>query len=266
MIKFEKVHNLSNIQGLRDKYFMDLPTTMDGMWISIINSSEFYEIYYQTNLAGYFSLSSDGILIQFFLDNEFLHLSQDIFTKTLLDYSIQIAHTFTFDPLFFSLCLDFHRSLSIHTYLFQDSKRSVSEIEDDYQFIQAEEGQFQAIIDFYQKNTDMDGLFLNRFVSELITDGGCFILFNKNHEILGIGELRKNIHRPSFVDLGVIVSAENRSKGIGTCILTKLNKISNQKELESICSCESDNIASKRMIEKAGFITNKHRLCLVRFE
>jgi predicted acetyltransferase len=103
-------------------------------------------------------------------------------------------------------------------------------------------------------------------VSDLIANGGCFILFSKNYEVLGIGELRKNIHRPSYMDLGVIVSVEYRGKGLGTCILTKLNKICKQRELKSICSCESENIASKRMIEKAGFITIKHRLCVVQFD
>ncbi|MBZ9623835.1 GNAT family N-acetyltransferase [Clostridium sp. FP2] len=55
----------------------------------------------------------------------------------------------------------------------------------------------------------------------------------------------------------------NRKKGVGTYIISKLKEHCISNDLVPICGCAYNNYASKKTLEKAGFITI-HRI--VRFE
>jgi GNAT superfamily N-acetyltransferase len=61
----------------------------------------------------------------------------------------------------------------------------------------------------------------------------------------------------------MVVAKEHRNIGVGTYIISELKKHCISRHITPVCGCSYLNYASKRTLERAGFITN-HRL--VRFE
>ena len=55
-----------------------------------------------------------------------------------------------------------------------------------------------------------------------------------------------------------------RRKGIGAYIITQLKERCYGKNLIPMACCDVENIASKKTLEKSGFITN-HRILYVNF-
>ncbi|MCJ8275087.1 MAG: GNAT family N-acetyltransferase [Psychrosphaera sp.] len=62
----------------------------------------------------------------------------------------------------------------------------------------------------------------------------------------------------------MIVAEKHRCKGLGSDMLTRTKAYCHEHQVWAICSCEADNIGSKKAIAKAGFI-NRYRVVLVDF-
>ena len=57
----------------------------------------------------------------------------------------------------------------------------------------------------------------------------------------------------------MITNYRHRRQGIGAFVLAQLKESCYSQQVKPICSCAFDNIASRKTIEKAGFIT-RHRI------
>lgn len=86
-----------------------------------------------------------------------------------------------------------------------------------------------------------------------------------NEILLGVGVAQKVFASMNYYDIGMIVKKDYRNKGIGTYIITKLREVCCQENLIPVCGCWYYNHASKRTLEKAGFISN-HRIITFNFE
>jgi predicted acetyltransferase len=62
----------------------------------------------------------------------------------------------------------------------------------------------------------------------------------------------------------MVVNSEMRNRGIGTYIISKLKEQCYSKNLIPICSCDKENIASKKTLEKSGFVSI-HKIINVEF-
>jgi GNAT superfamily N-acetyltransferase len=88
-------------------------------------------------------------------------------------------------------------------------------------------------------------------------------VFYSGNELLGAGTCKKIWHSLNYYDIGMVVAEKHRKKGIGTFIIIKLKEHCYNNKLTPVCGCWYPNYASKKTLEKAGFIT-KHRV--IRFE
>jgi predicted acetyltransferase len=80
-------------------------------------------------------------------------------------------------------------------------------------------------------------------------------LFLNNEELLGCGiVIRTNADWP-YCDLGVWVNPSNRGVGIGSQIIVRLRAYALENNMNPSCGCAIDNIASRRAIEKSGFVS-----------
>src|SRR5258708_27972342 len=120
MITCIQLEHSDVIQQLRDDYLRTLVAPMDGMWESaIIAHATFWEIQDREQHAGYFCLDSDNYLLRFHLLENYQTWAQEIFRWIVSTYNIQHAITSTLEPLYFSLCLDVQKSITLHSYLFR---------------------------------------------------------------------------------------------------------------------------------------------------
>ena len=255
----------ADIQRLRDDYLHTLVAPMDGMWErAIIAHATFWEIQDQKQYVGYFCIASNNDLLCFHLVENYQARAQEIFCWIISTYGIQRAIASTIEPLYFSLCLDVQKSITLHSYLFRDSKP----VEQPFSlnngvFRKAEKNELDDIVRFYQVNTEGSGEWIEAFLHARLNREELFVLLDQQ-TLVATGECIPSQKQPPYADLGMVVAQSYRGRGLGSSMLTQLKKHCYEAGWKPICSCEAANHASKRAIEKAGFIS-EHRIVRIFF-
>jgi GNAT superfamily N-acetyltransferase len=253
------------IEQLRDDYLRTLVAPMDGMWEStVIAHATFWEIQDQEQRAGYFCIGSNQDLLRFHLWENYLDHAQEIFHWIIATYSIQRAITSTIEPLYFSSCLDVQRNITLHSYLFRDNqRRDLSSGLGKSLFRKAEKRELDDIVCFYQANTEGPGEWIETFLNVRLNREELFVLYDQQ-TLVAAGECIPSQKQPPYADLGMIVARSYRGRGVGSFLLAQLKSHCYKAGWKPICSCEVSNHASKKAIEKAGFISEQ-RLVEVTF-
>ncbi len=261
-------HN-DTIQQRRDDYLNTLIAPMDGMWESAaIAHATFWDIQGdirdRKQYAGYFCLDSDNCLLRFHLSANYQAHAQEIFAWIVSTYNIQQAITSTIEPFYFSLCLSIQESITPHSYLFRDNKRiePLSDLSNS-SFRTAENRELDDIVRFYHTNTEGSGEWIEEFLQERIKHKELFVWYHEQ-TLVATGECIPSSKQKPYADLGMVVAQSQRGQGLGSSMLIQLKKHCYEAGLQPICSCTADNLASKKAIEKAGFIS-EHSMVNVLF-
>lgn len=249
------------IQRLRDDYLHTLVAPMDGMWESIVMShAAFWRIQEQEQYAGHFCIDSNKCLLRFHLLENYHSRAQEIFRWVISTYNIQHAITSTIEPLYFSLCLSAHTRMMLHCYLFRDHKHIERPSALNNSTIRkAEKSELDNIIRFYRANTEGSGEWIEPFLLERLNREELFVLYDQR-TLIATGECIPSQKQKPYADLGMVVARSYRGRGLGSSMLIHLKNYCYQAGWEPICSCAADNLASKKAIEKAGFISEQRMI------
>ncbi|GCF11736.1 GNAT family N-acetyltransferase [Dictyobacter arantiisoli] len=265
MLTYIQLDHLAAIQQLNDDYLHTLIASMDGMWEKgIIPQANFGEIQDQGQRVGYFCIDSDDNLLRFHLLENYQARAQEIFSWIISTYGIQRAIASTIEPMYFSLCLDLQKSIVLHSYLFRDHKRiELSSGLSNGIFRKAEKQELDDIVLFYRTNIEGAGEWVKDFLYDRLDRDELFVLYDQQ-TLVATGECIPSQKQSPYADLGMVVAQAYRGRGLGSFMLTQLKKYCYEVGYNPICSCEADNHASKRAIEKAGFIS-EHRIIKIQF-
>jgi GNAT superfamily N-acetyltransferase len=246
------------IQQRRDDYLRTLPAPLDGMWESVaISHATFWEIQDQGQHIGYFCIDPDHYLLRFHLWENHQSQAQEIFRWVLSTHTIRHAITSTREPLYFSLCLDMQASIVPHSYLFRDHRHvERSSCLSGSTFRKAKKREFSDIAHFYSANIEGPGDWIEAFLHERFKHEELFVLYDQ-HTLAATGECIPSQKQPPYADLGMIVAQAYRGRGLGSFMLVQLKKHCYEVGWKPICSCAADNHASKKAIEKAGFLSDQ---------
>ncbi len=244
------------IQQIREDYLHTLIAPMDGMWESaVIQHATFWEIQDQEQQGGHFCIDSNNCLLRFHLLESYQAQAQEIFRWILSTHHIQYAIAGTIEPLYFSLCLGFQKSCKLHTYLFQDNIQIKPALRPtNIVFTKAEKSEFAAISRFYHANTEGSGEWIEAFLHKRLNQGELFVLYDQQ-TLVATGECIPSPKQLPYADLGMVVARSYRGKGLGSSMLIQLKQHCYAVGWKPICSCAADNHASRKAIEKAGFIS-----------
>ncbi|MCM1990730.1 GNAT family N-acetyltransferase [Oceanirhabdus seepicola] len=248
------------------KYYEYLVEPMDDMWEkAIIGVSDYYRIIFQNNDAGYFCLDKDNVLLQFFIKDEFIGKSKEIFKYILEKYNIEKGYVNTIDTRNLPLFLDFNNEICTDTYLYKDNCciDRINPIE-NIEIRIASNKQVEKVLEYHEDSLNMTGSWLKPYCIDIISKGELF-LFTVDNEIIGTGERRISESKKEYANLGVTVSKKYRRKGLGSYILSYLKKDCYKHELRPICSTTMKNIGSQKAIENSGFYAY-HRILEVMFK
>lgn len=246
------------IEHIRFDYLRTLTAPMDGMWENaIISSATFWEIQVREQHAGHFCLDYNNCLLRFHLLEEYQAQAQEIFRELISTFKIQHAITSTIEPLYFSLCLDVQKSVTPLSYLFRDHRRTESSVDwSESTFRIAEKRELENIVPFYQEQALSPGEWIEAFVHTRLERAELFVWYHQQ-TLAAIGECIPSQRQPPYADLGMIVAQEYRGRGLGRSILIQLKQHCYEMGWKPICSCSADNLASKKAIEKAGFLSEQ---------
>lgn len=261
MLTRSLIEQTARIQQLNADYLRTLIAPMDGMWEgAIIPQATCWEILDQQQSVGYFCLDAEQCLLRFHLWETYQPRAQEIFRWLLTTYQIQQAMASTIEPAYFSLCLDLQSSMQAHAYLFQDHHNvALTPAISNCIFRQATESDLEHMLSFYQANIDGPVDWLPDFLRTRIQRQELFMLAAEQHTILAAGECIPSQSQPPYTDLGMVVARAYRGRGLASYMLTQLKQHCYETDKKPICSCDVSNLASKKAIEKAGFISN-HRI------
>jgi GNAT superfamily N-acetyltransferase len=230
------------------------------MWEgAIIAQAAFWELRIQGQYVGYYCIDSHNCLLRFHLLHEYRGRAQTIFQWVISTHTIRQAVSSTAEPFYFSLCLDMQTGISLHSYLFRDTtSMKVSPGPSGGVFKKVEQSELDDVIRFYRKNTEGSGEWIDGFLHTLIRDEALFGLYDGGM-LMATGECIPSRHQAPYADLGMVVERSQRRRGWGSSMLLHLKEHCYAADLKPICSCAADNVASKKALEKAGFIA-EHRM------
>lgn len=256
MIEIIQVEALAEIKEQRECYMNELPYSQELHAEENVWQCQYYKINMNSEWVGYCCINSEKTLWEFYLVKSALIHSQEVF-KFLIDMDyVATAECKSFDHLLMSLCLDFHKKASSSAYLFReyaDMKDSLSTIGNiSYRL---------AVKEDYNSISAISGDFFHDLEKEILKEE--VFAFYSNNELLGAGTCKRILDHMNNYDIGMVVAKEHRNKGIGTFIIVKLKEYCYNNNLNPVCGCWYFNHASKKTLERAGFIT-KHRI--IRYE
>jgi GNAT superfamily N-acetyltransferase len=97
-------------------------------------------------------------------------------------------------------------------------------------------------------------------IQEYHRNGGLYSLVTPDQVLLGCGITTRVIPDHRILDLGMLVAPEHRNQNLGAFIINQLALRCITDGDRPICGCSSDNKASFRALNKAGFTSNYQNL------
>ena len=223
----------------------------DSMWQSFTRHANQWEISSDQNLIGYASVDGENQLLQFYIEPQWLDHGPVALQQFIELQQIKSAMVCTNNPMFLSLSMHFQKKVSVHTYLFEDVHESkVSSQHGTLRLVL--DADLSRVVEFYHQSIGAPKEWLNGYLGNHISRGEIFVLEDED-EILGACEVRSSDSYPSVADVGMVVSANHRRKGIGAFLLGKAKELAYDANRKPICSCEKDNLGSLKSIQKNGF-------------
>lgn len=254
MIRLKKVTSSEERFILAKEYIKTLASPIDGYWENIvIGTSHCYIIIYNGRKAGHFFVDSKKTLVQFNTYKDYSIHASEIFEYLISNDFVKNASVSTKETEFLSLCLDYQKSISVDCYLFTDNKNITYELNN-----------FENVSLRLAENNNIDTIKVkcdpafDGYYEDLIQNNQLFVLYSGDI-LLGIGEFRIFKSDKQYGDIGMVVAEEYRKKGIGTYIITQLKEHCYRNNLKPMACCNHKNIASRKTLEKSGFIGN-HRI------
>lgn len=264
----------SELEDLKTQHLQTLSAPLDAFWEeALIGFADHYEIRIANVRSGFYCINNDNQLVAFFLIPQHANLGGDVLRYIIDRHHVSGALVGTNDAYFLSLCLDLASAIKVHTMLFHDNEafRAEIPISDHLSFNLATEDDFDQIFQHYcaaSGSVDMESVetgfeSLRGYVRSVMDDHQIFVL-RDGRELLATSECRFSKSQRPYADVGMIVAENHRRKGIGSSILARTKSFCYENGALPICSCEADNIGSKKAITNAGFVSS-HRIVLTRF-
>ena len=263
MIEIREKLPEENWQSIRREFYQSLTMPFDGMWDEIIHErAQLWGFYDEDEIVGYCSVDEDKTLLNFYLNEAYHDRQKRGFDRVLFKLEVSQALVSTSNPDFLIMSLEKSRKMAVHTHLFEDHLVVTPNIPAYLASISFQNKQMDDIpklVDFCSKNNIGNPDWLNSYIERLVARKEIYALCEQD-EIIGTYEIRKSLTQPAIADLGVIVDEKYRGKGIGSYLMSKAKEAAYLQGLTPICSCEQKNIASKKMIENAGFLSKNMML------
>lgn len=239
-----------DIHPLRIEYLNHLLEFQELYLELLTETGQFYKILIDESLIGYCIITIDNILIEFYTREENIVRNTEIFKYIMNDLIISSIYCKSFDTFLYNCCKNESYQSKVIGTLFRIFKATpmveMKDISirladnDDYPLLLQQEG------DLYETPEE-----LKRFIV-----GKNILIFERNSKLLGCGYLIKVHPNYNFYDIGMWVHPQYRQKGIATYIISYLKDVCINKQWAPICGCAVENIASKKTLEKCGFISN----------
>ena len=253
-ISYQKKKTLSDIKNLRDQYLDGLIEPQELFLELFCRKAYIYEIMRNGVPIGYFFSGKDNTLYEYHLNDAFIHRTDDVLHQILSEFSVRKALCKSFDHHLMSCCLGLQKNTRVLGVLFREYREEAgTTINRDLRVRFAEEKDIAHIVhvneNVFETKDEITAVVLNKNV----------FIFENEEEIIGFGVFQRIIEGRPVFDLGMLVEKKYRKQGYGQAIIKYLRNYCSENGWRGICGCAVDNIASRKCLERAGYI-GKHRM------
>lgn len=253
-LQFIRITDPAIIEQLRTGYINHLPLSQEYYLELLVNTSSLYEIHIDGKSAGYFFLSPNNILVEYYVRPGWVNMMEEIFGLILKEFRIKKALCKTFDTDLLFCCHAFQKKSSTAGYLFRDyNANPIVSTPPEITVRRADMADEAQIIAVNEEVFDHP-----EEVGQYIRSQQIF-LFEKEGSLVGFGIYSPVFHGRKDYDIGMLVTPAYRNQGYGVEIIRYLVNFCRQNGWNPNAGCAAENIASRKCLEKAGFIT-RHRL------
>ncbi|GAA0742783.1 GNAT family N-acetyltransferase [Clostridium oceanicum] len=271
-----KIVDIKELEKMMKSYYESLIAPMDDYWEgSVLAKCKYYLLLGENSgennieddvVIGFFAIGEDSGLYQFYLEEEYLYNSEDIFKFVVDEMKISKACVATYDTRFLVLCMDYIKDMKVSCYLYTECKKVDPEKPiENINIRLATLDDLEEIINFSFYSLDgVNEIWLKDYLTKWINKKGIY-LFIDGTNIIGTGELRINYRYKNTAYLGIIVSKNHRGIGMGKYITSYLRKTADEKNLTAVLAADVNNTSSNKMIKNSGFYCY-HRIMEVTFK
>jgi hypothetical protein len=237
--------NFDEIKENVSNYYTDNKIIVDSFWEDHITDSNYYKILFNKNIIGYFSIHKETVLVLFYVFENYLNISQELFSVIKKYESVKEALIPTGDEFFISHAIDNYVKIEKQAYfsIYTDKKpNKIIEMELKLADIEKDLEILNICHDFLEGTIER---IKNKFDTEI------YIAKHENN-IIGFGVIEYQKVVNIYASIGMIVREEYRQKAYGSNILNGLKNIVLEKGYTAISGCWYYNHNSKKTMESAG--------------
>ncbi len=261
MICIVPTNSLNDVKTLRQEYLLSIGGRPEPFLEELISyAASTYLLMHCDETIGYFCTSTKQTLLQFYMRDAYMPVAPAVFSDILAQGYIDKALILTRDRVALSLAMELHKQVAVDCYVFEEGP-----VHKDIQIGFADLGFRQASMDNVQAIRSACGDFhdfLHYTLEGSIEAGDIYALFSGDI-VLASGVIAKPFEYP-YVDIGMCVSEAYRRRSIGSFMISELLKECKRRGLVAGASCKYHNTASRKTLEKAGFIA-KDRILRISF-
>ena len=253
---------IDKIIQYRTNYLNSLPEFQELFLELMINDSDFYIFKIDNEEIGYAIRNKDGVLVEFYVFDKYISKSSSFFRQILKDLSITNIYCKSFDFLLLNNCLANNLPYSIIGVLYRNYANPLVKYDAE---IKIKRANLSSVELLQTQDESIRELFeTEKQLIDFIQNENVFEVF-KNDTFVGCGMVLRTNSNRNYCDLGVWVKPSERGNGTGSQIIIHLREFALKNKMIPSCGCAIDNIASRKAIEKSGFIS-KYKLIDFVFE
>lgn len=253
-LQITEMDSLDEITDLRTQYLDQLPEAQEFYLELLVQSGNTFLISAHDHRAGYFILGGQANLLEFFLIPDYQTQADSLLAHIIQAFNLQEALCKTFDHLLLACCFQFQKRVSPGGFLFREYHKVANPpMFPDVSHRLATMQDFSKLctinVEIFETNED---------IREFIEKQRIF-LFEKEQELVGFGIFSRIIEGRPAHDIGMLVDKAYQRQGYGSYIIHFLADFCEENGWLPVCGCDYKNTASRRTLEKAGFVS-KYRL------
>lgn len=254
-VQFKSVP-LPELASLRGEYLESLPYAQELLLETMVPQARGLGVLSRAEeLCGYLLIGEHGALIEFYLERPYWVFGEQVLGLALRAFGIERAWVKSFDSLLLSSAVGYQRSMRVLGLLVRDYQPRALPRSPHIQFNArlAQEADLQRIAEL-----DQD-VFTHPGRLRAALSRGELWVFEYEQVLLGLGVSQRLSPKRPEVDLGVAVDRPHRNRGHAVYLLRTLAEHCLAQGLHPVCGCAVDNLPSRHMGERIGFVA-RHRL------
>ncbi|MBN1180873.1 MAG: GNAT family N-acetyltransferase [Bacteroidales bacterium] len=248
-LQINKTHP-AGVTGLRKKYLNSLVKFQDIFLEFVIYDSVYYQLSSDDQAIGYAIVSTDEILVEFYIEERFSKNSHEYFLTLVQQFNIKGAYCKSFDHLLLNCCLVYSLPYKVIGYLYRDFTNKGHQLKKDLSF------RYAGTPDLPFLQQQNDEVFEPKSLLKEFVERKGIIILEQDDQIAGCGFLTRVVEDYPFYDLGVWVDPAFRRQGYAVQIILYMMQICRDNGWLTICGCDAANTASQGMLSKIGFISH----------